>query len=105
MAAQPSLAVVSGSKTPHRQATRLGPPKSEARGCRGRALMHRCSSALGVGCCMALRGPSLTWQNMWQGGKAMSLSAAGFQAVSTSRRSFGLVLILWMSSASCGQCG
>ncbi len=51
------------------------------------------------------RASLVTWQNMWQGGSAMSLSAAGFQAVSTSRRSFGLVLILWMSSASCRQYG
>ena len=29
------------------------------------------------------------WQNMWQGGSAMSGSAAGFHAVSTSRRSDG----------------
>ena len=42
-----------------------------------------------------------TWQNMWQGGRAMSLRAAGFQADRTRRRSFGSVLILWISSASC----
>lgn len=44
-----------------------------------------------------------TWQNMWQGGSAMSVSAAGFQAESTRRRSFGFVFILWISSASCKQ--
>ena len=30
-----------------------------------------------------------TWQNMWQGGSAMSGSAAGFHALSTRRRSLG----------------
>ncbi len=45
----------------------------------------------------------LTWQNMWQGGRAISGSAAGFHAVKTMRRSSGLFLILSMTCVQ--QCG
>eukprot|EP00955_Chlamydomonas_euryale_P052061 355043-Chlamydomonas_euryale.AAC.5 len=37
---------------------------------------------------------------MWHGGSAMNRSAAGFHAVMMMRRSVGLVLMRWMTSAS-----
>ena len=47
-----------------------------------------------------VHGTELTWQNIWQGGRAISGSAAGFHALSTRRLSLGLRLIVSMSCTS-----